>query len=276
MKIRIGLVSEDPKASEKIKKDFEGIHIYQAPNIMNLHSLIGANKIEALVFSGDKKLADEFSSYYSYVRKKPEYKSTPIAIICSAAFVNKSPLTDRLIRSYPLKEGYFVALIDFLNAVQNPESLTQLFENQRFESIFVSALTTKVGNGTQFTSRQATEDEAHSECLTQHSEEIASNLLWLKFSARILTVGSEKLKASIKSLSENEQDQLLAQIITSVLNTFIDSTTTTLSQEGAVFFRKSDVLSGQERAPFIKQSKSQSIIFQSDYCHFLVEFIRYL
>ncbi len=276
MKIRIGLITEDKTAQDQIKKDFENIHIYQAPNVMDFYQVVGTNKIDAIVVTGDQKLAKEFPSYYSYIRQKSQFNSTPVAFICSQPLLNNYPISDTLVRSYTMDGGYFMALIDFLRVIQDSQAITKVIDNKKIETIFLKAMSKKVGLGQNFSSRPATDEEAHSEFLIQHSDEIATNLLWVKFSARILMSGSKTLLQLLKSISEEEQSKLAKQIITAVFTEFHAEMVALLNKEGALFFSKSEAIPVAEKTPYLKKSKSQALLFESSYCSFLVEFNRYI
>jgi hypothetical protein len=229
-----------------------------------------------VIFAGDcKKITQEFAGNHSYLRQKPAFKNTPLAVLTDGPMLYKYALEDNFVRAYNMDAGFFVPLIGFFKAIQNGQ-LKPLVDTQKVEAAMAKAFTSKFGSGVVFTPRAASNDEAHSEFMDQYADEIASNLIWVKYSARILIDGSEKFLASMKSIPEDERTQIAHQTLANAFEEFAGLVTLSLEEEGALFFAKSAALSNSERSPFLKKAKSQSVLYESPFCRILVEFTRYL
>ena len=283
MRLKVGLISENKLDVDKIKAEFDELHIYHASNVMNLYSTVGSNKIDALVFIGSEtkekaqdQLAQEFSSYHNYIRQKAAFKAVPIAVFTSTPMVNKHIIDDSLVRCHDLDGGFFIPLMGLFEAIQKKQALQNPLENQKIETSFKAALDQAFGPLVDFIPRPATDDEGHSEFRVQLSDEISSNLVWIKYAARLLQEGSEVFVKSSGFLSEEDIANHTQQTLAEVFKNFSSIIVEELKEEGALFFAKSDFIPAAEKAAFIKKAKSHTLLFDSTMCKILVEFIRYI
>jgi hypothetical protein len=276
MRLKIGLIAENKQIVDRIKAEFDDVHIYYASNIMDFYKVIGTNKTDALIFCGEAKLPEEFSSYYNYIRQKPAFKSTPIAVFTSCPMVNKHVLEDPLVRYHHLDGGFFIPLMGLMEAMQGNRNLQNIFSNEAIEVGLKKALDAALGQDADFKARVATDDEAHSEFLAQATDEISCNLLWIKYAARLLNVGSEIFVKSSGMVTEEQMGNHSRQVLLETFEKFAEAILKALKEEGALFFTKSDTLPGPEKVPFIKKAKSHTVLFESHVCRVLVEFIRYI
>jgi hypothetical protein len=286
MRLKVGLISDNKLDVDKMKAEFDDLHIYHASNVMNLYTIVGGNKVDALIFMGSEtkendqdkpdKLAKEFSSYHNYIRQKAAFKTTPIAVFTSTPMLNKHVVDDSLVRCHDLDGGFFIPLMGLFEAIQKKQALLNPLENQKIETSFKAALDEAFGPLVDFIPRPATDDEAHSEFLVQLSDEISSNLVWIKYAARLLQDGSEIFIRSSGILHEDEIANHTQRTLADAFKNFSSIIIEELKEEGALFFAKSDVIPAAEKAAFIKKAKSHTLLFDSKLCKIAVEFIRYI
>jgi hypothetical protein len=170
----------------------------------------------------------------------------------------------------------FLALINFFNAVLEKGKLESLISVQRIEEEFQKTLQDKLGQGTVFVSRQVTSEEARKSFFAQRSGEVSTNLVWMKFSLRILDEGSEVFKSNFVGLSDSELEEAGEKILEKAFEDFQFRLDQSLKDGGAVRFLPSDQLQVMDRSPFLKTSKSNFIVFDSGICSILMELIRYI
>lgn len=276
MKMRIGLISSVREDSTQLKESFPEMTILQAKNILEFFQLHGHQTLQALVFYNLPELEKEFPSHLNYIRGKNNFKELPIALLSEKPLFFLRPISDPRVRFYTTEGGLFLALINFFNAVLEKGKLESLISIQRIEEDFQKTLQEKLGQGTTFVSRQVTSDEARKSFFAQRSGEVSTNLVWMKFSLRILDEGSEVFKSNFIGLSESELEEAGERILEKAFEDFQFRLDQSLKDGGAVRFLPSDQLQVMDRSPFLKTSKSNFIVFDSGICSILMELIRYI
>jgi hypothetical protein len=274
-KMRAALVSANSEDATKLKQQYPDLYVSHGKNVMDIHRNAGSNKFDAVVFLDAPGLTKEFHTYHNFLRQKKEFQTTPIALITKTPFVSSKIVADPLVRTFTAAENLFMPLLSFFSALQTEGAFQKLVSQEKIESSFISALGQKLGEGTSFTSRAASDDEAHAGFICQLSDEISTNLLWLKFSARILEAGSDGLKAK-GATSDKELNDYIEQLLTLTFNEFKVGLKVALDESGAIQFANSENLDAKERVPFIKKGKSMPLIFESKVCSILLETIRYI
>lgn len=275
-KLRIGLISENSSDAQKLKTEFPDTYVTHAKNVIELHRQCGQNKLNAIVFLNFPELKKDFFSFLQFLRSKKEFQDLPIAILSDETLVLSKPLKDPLVRTFHIQTNLFLPLLNFFNSLQSEGSLSQLVTQEQIEKDFTIALGAKLGKDTAFLSRTATDDEAHESFICQLSDEICTNLLWIKFSARILDSGSESLKKMFSSSSESELTEYIERLLGLAFHDFNEKLNLHLKETGAVSFQNSDQMDPKERVPYIKTAKTFPIIFESSVCSILLEVSRYI
>lgn len=144
------------------------------------------------------------------------------------------------------------------------------------QDIFCQSLTEKLGQSSAFIPRLATDDESHGSFFAQKGGEISSNLVWIKFSVRILDEGSKGLKETFKTFTDSEIEETTEKLLDIILDQFQSKLKETLREKGALFLPSIDKVSAQDRILLVKASKSKFVIMESGSCSVLLEEIRYL
>jgi len=276
MKLKVGVVSSSRDDLQEIKKSYADLNLVHSKNIVELYQTQGHQKLDAIVFVKGAQIEKEFSSYLSFLRGKQAFAKLPIALLHEGQLQVTKPFNDPSVRSYSLSGGYFLALLNFLNAVQAQQSLDEVLKIETLESMMEESLTSQLGQSAVFISQQITSDEARESFFVQKSGEMNTNLVWIKFSLRILDSGSEKLKSQYTGLSESEVEQVCESILQKSLEHFNSKIQGHLQDAGAVSFVSMDQMAPLDRGPFLKNSKSYFIRFNSSICTILMEVIRYL
>ena len=276
MKLRIALISANRDDQLKLKKEFPDLYIHHGRNVLELVQTLPNQPIEAVVFMSDDSLSKDFNSFYNYLRSKPNLKKAPVAILTDSRIQLPTPVKDPLVRMFTKELGIIIPLMDFFHVVKNPASLEKLVTPEKIEELFRTSLGEKLGQGTGFKSRHASDDEARGSFFCQQMDEVSSNLMWIKFSARILENGSSKLKEMYSTLNESEAQQAMENILSLTFKEFTTEINNYLNEVGAARFHGSDKLPMPERSPYIKTAKSTNLIFESSVCSILLEVIRYI
>lgn len=278
MRLRVGLISADKNDVARIRESLPDLFVVHAKSIIDFYQINGSQKIDAVIFLYPQgQPTKDFFSSCSFIRTKKAYEKVPVAGISGGEeLVAKSVITDPLIRAYTSKEGVFLPLLHFMKLMQNPALIEHPIPADFVETEFEKALSAKVGQGNEFLCRPATDDEAHEGFFAQELCEIASNLSWVKFSARILNEGSKGLKDLFKGLTEEEIEETSSQILRSVLDEYRNEMRRRLLDVGAVFGPLSDSITPQERIQIVKHSKSTFLIFESGVCSVVMEKIQYI
>lgn len=275
MKLRVGMISPNREDSEKLRKEFPDLYLTYGKDIMEFVRNLPSQPMEALVFVAHGNLAQEFKAAHSFIRSKAPLAKVPITILYDGDFELKNILQDPLVRSFSRAGGMFLPLMEFFNVVKDTQALERAVPEDKIEVWFENALSSKLGQGTGFLSRAANNDEAREAFFCQKADEVACNLLWIKFSARILEKGSEGLKGMYASFSEPEMIQMTEKILEMAFTEFKTEINSHLTNIGAAKFLTSDKLAPADRSPFIKNAKSKAILFESSPCAILLEVIRY-
>jgi hypothetical protein len=275
-KMRAALVSANSEDANKLKQQFPDLYLSHGRNVMEVQRNAGSNKFDAVLFLDAPDLAKEFFAYHNFLRQKKEFAQTPIALITKAPLVLPRVVSDPSVRTFVAADNLFMPLLNFFNSIQSAGSFNELVSQEKIEQSFVSALGQKLGKDTAFTSRAATDDEAHETFICQLSDEVSTNLLWLKFSARVLERSSEGLKKIFGGDSDKDLQEYIENLLTLTFNEFKVGLNIALDESGAVRFANSENLDGKERVPFVKKAKSMPLIFESNVCAILLETIRYI
>lgn len=275
-RIRVGLISENSADAIKLKAEYPDTYVTHAKNILELHQLSGQNKLNAILFLNVPNIQKEFFSFHQFLRSKKDFAQLPIAILTPEPLLFQKPISDPLVRNFHLEDNLFMPLLNFFNSLQSESSLSQLVTQEQIEEDFINALGQKLGKDTTFLSRIANQDEAHESFLCQQSDEICTNLLWIKFSVRILESGSESLKNMFEGSSESELQEYIERLLALAFGEFNQKLEQNLKELGAVRFVNSDTMDIKERVPFIKTAKSFPMIFDSNICSILMEVSRYI
>jgi hypothetical protein len=276
MKMRIGLISSAREDGTQLKDSFPEMTILHGKNIIEFFKLHGHQTLQALVFYNLSEPEKEFPSHLNYIRGKSNFKKVPIALLSEKALFFLKPISDPQVRFYTTEGGLFLVLINFFNAVLEKGKLESLISVQRIEEEFQKTLQDKLGQGTVFVSRQVTSEEARKSFFAQRSGEVSTNLVWMKFSLRILDEGSEVFKSNFVGLSDSELEEAGEKILEKAFEDFQFRLDQSLKDGGAVHFLPSDQLQVMDRSPFLKTSKSNFIVFDSGICSIMMELIRYI
>ncbi len=275
-RIRVGLVSENSADATKLKAEYPVTYVTYARNVLELHQQSGQNKLDAIIFLNFPNIQNDFFSFHQFLRGKKDFQNLPVAILTTSPLVFSKPINDPLIRHFQTDGNLFMALLNFFNSLQSNGALSQLVTQEQIEEDFTNALGQKLGKDTAFLSRAATADEAHESFICQQSDEICTNLIWIKFSVRILESGSESLKNMFSDSSESELQEYIERLLSLAFGEFNQKFEQNLKELGAVRFVNSDTMDIKERVPFIKTAKSFPMIFDSSICSILMEVSRYI
>lgn len=276
MKLRLGFVSAHHSYFDDIRKEFSDMYLTTAKNVIDLAMHLPAQPLDAIVIYMDKSEVAQWQANYQFIRSKSALKQTPIAILAKEHLTFPHVITDSLIRQFTTETGLLIPLLDFFKVAQDPQILNKMITTEKIESWFLLALEQKLGAENGFTSHEANDDEAREAYLSQLNDEISTNLMWVKFSARILEKGSHQLKSNYSNMSDSELDQVLQKILEMSFTAFDNEAHQHISAAGAVNFFSTEQLPPTEKSPYIKKAKSKSIIFESPVCRILLEVIRYI
>lgn len=275
-RIRVGLISENPADATKLKAEYPATYVTHARNVIELHQQSGQNKLNAIIFLNVPHLQKEFFTFHQFLRNKKDFATLPVAILSAEPLLFQRPINDPLVRNFQAEGNLFVPLLNFFNSLQSESSLSQLVTQEQIEEDFIQALGQKLGKDTVFLAREANQDEAHESFLCQQSDEICTNLLWIKFSVRILETGSDSLKNMFADSSESELQEYIERLLHLAFSEFNQKLEQNLKELGAVRFVNSDIMDTKERVPYIKTAKSFPLIFDSNICSILMEVSRYI
>jgi|GEM_PF-4280482 len=276
MKLRVGLVSSDRNDTVRLTKDFPDLLVTHGKNIIEFVQFAAGKKLDAILFWG-ANLNQEFHAIHAFLRSKPAFRETPLAILTANEEIFQMPVQDPLARNFCFnKDGLFLLLMRFFETVAKPKSMQELIAFEAIQKSFSSALTEFIGDRPDFSTTIAIDDDLHAEFQAQLSDEIATNLLWLKFSARILERNSEKLVSSLKTMSETEGRAYQEELLRLTLKKFGDSLWHPLREQGAMQFLTTDSLPPAARLPFLKRAVHTGLLFQSEFCEVVLEVSRYI
>lgn len=276
MKLRVALISPNRMDPTNVRDSLPGFMVVQAKNVIEFYQTQGGRPLDAFLFLDHAQLQSEFGAYVNFIRGKPAYKNTPIGVFTEKAMQLNTIIADSKVRNFTTETGLFLAIIGFLTEIESKKNLEAHLDDQVVQSQFSSALSAKLGKNLKINAREANADEAHSTFLSQMSEEIGTNLLWIKFSSRIVEAGSDGLKKMYKNLSEAEVVETSEKILKLILNEFKSHMETQLKTDGAVHFAPTTQIPQQEKNFYIKNAKSKNYLFETDICNVLLEVIRYI
>ncbi len=249
---------------------------YQARNILEYHQAHGTKSPDAFAIFDVGQFEKDLMSVINFIRSKPIYASTPIGLFDPNMIVATAPIRDSKIRFFIHQGSVSLAILNFLSALQVAPNVESILGNQVIETEFKKALNKSLGKDANLSATAATVDETRLPFIAQKTDEISTNLLWTKLSARILEDGSDLFSSGFKDLSETEYITACDNILKVVLGDFKKYMLDDLSNAGALLFLTSEALSPQDKVTFMKNPKVQALIFQNSSVKILLEIIRYI
>lgn len=277
LKLRLGLISPQREDLLKIKENFPDVTIVHAKNIIEFIPIAGNNRIDAIIFLDQGNLGAEMRNIHSFLRSKSVMSKIPCLILSEKEdFAIDHLILDTNLRFYNSRGGVFLPVLNFLTAVQDQISAKNILNHDQIYSSFSKALTIRLGQGSEFSHRPATEDELRSSFFCQKSDEISSNLIWVKFVARILNDKSKGLKEMFSSFTEEEIEETTEKILSTAFDEFKVELKKSAQEQGALFLPSIDNLKPADRSVLIKQGRSTAVLFESSVCCVVLEEIRYI
>lgn len=279
-KSRIGVVTGSRAEFEKMASNFPDAYFYYGSTVLDLYQKFAPQKPDFVVFHALEKAAEpDLPTSLRYLRGKSEFKRKPFLLLLQdPEFRFKQVMNDPLVRAFSLGSQLFLKIVDFLVATKNVDNLEQAFvlDDGQLCQTFGSAAAKRMGLKEKFETRQATDDETRSSFLFQHTSEISTNLLWVRFSARILEEGNPIFVKMLENYSEEEREDMAKQLIGLIMNDLGADIGRLLDDRGAVRFAHSDEMDFEQRKPFVKTATTRSFVFQSPACNLLFEVTKYI
>jgi hypothetical protein len=274
--MRIGVISPQRSDLDGLSKDFPECHFSHGINVMQFVQAAGSNTYNGLVFS-DPKLAKEFGPVHHYLRSKHQFLNVPVAVISSEPIVVQSPFEDPMLRNYRSSGGLMLPMVDFFSFIANPfkASSFSMSTDEMVES-FAGSLSIQLPQHPQFNILPATDDDLHEEFQTQMGNEIASALLWVKFSARVLSEGSQGMAKELGLSSESEITAKEEEILGKAFSDFEKKILEQLTQAGAILFANPNQFPAAAKLPFLKKVKNTGFTLNSPSVRILLELSRYI
>lgn len=278
-KLRVGLVSENKELLESVKNDLPGSYVYYSKTLFELSQNYGNLKLDAVIFTeGTQPGEADLQSSLNFLRLIANFKEALVFFIHHRTdFKLKGLFFDPLLRSYSVFGGTLIPMLQLQSLANgtDPQKFAEPLSQEWLQGEFARPLAAVLGSSSEISGNDATDDEAHSSYLCQSSDEIASNLVWMKFTARILEEGSEGLKRKYASLSDHEIEIKSEMILAQVLSEFKAQVSLRLKDDGAVFLQGFESLNPLERIELVRRGRSSTLIFKSNLCSILLEQIRY-
>ena len=141
---------------------------------------------------------------------------------------------------------------------------------------FTRALKEKMGQGLQFSTRDAQDDEIHSAFFCECQDEVRSHLGWFKISARILDGNSDGMRELFKGLDAEMMEHVATNLLSKVIDDFIHRVHEELAWRGALFYPPIEELAPEERKILHAHYKAQSLIFTCREVTVMLELIQYI
>jgi hypothetical protein len=281
-KKRIAVVSLEQKLVDEIKTEMGDIYVYHNKSVSDLIIALGTTKVEGVILhAGGEMDVTNLRAALSLLRQKASFKDCPIGFMhMIPKFKFKGLIFDSRLRSYSLKDGAFLPILDFKKLVNayadTPNSLPGVdFTDQWISENFGQALQHNMEPATSFQVQEATDDELHAEFLAQTQGEVSSNLVWVKFSVRLLDTQTQGYRQLHKSLSREEIEDSALAFINRSTEQFIMFASAKIHESSALDLHRSSELTAPERSELTKRAKSSTVVFKSEHCNILVEKIRY-
>jgi hypothetical protein len=281
-KKRIAIVSHDQKLVDEVKKEMGEIYVYHHKSISELIISLGSTKVEGVILhAGGEMDVTNLRAALSLLRQKSAFKDCPIAFLHMIAdFKFKGLIFDAKLRSFSLKDGAFLPILDFKKLVNafadTPTALPGIdFTNEWISDNFSQALQHNMSPATTFTVEDATDDDMHSEFLAQTQGEVSSNLVWVKFSVRLLETEDQGYGQLHSSMSRDELEEAAAKFINRATDEFIMFAHAKIQESNALELQRSSDLTPAERSELTKMAKTSTVLFRSQHCKIVVEKIRY-
>jgi len=269
------MISANRKDMDRLKQEFPELNISHAKNVMEFTQLAGPQKVDAMVFLSDSAIKD-FHALHTYLRSKPNFRDVPIAVLTRKLGIFPVPISDTSVRNFAAEGGLFLPLLEFFEKIEKKGSFHAMMTSDFLMTAFARSLSEHIGNHPDFTASPACDDDLHAEFQAQLSDEIATNLLWIKFSARILLRNSESLAQLLAQMTETEAQAYQEQILNLTFKKFTEDLWKNLRADGATQFVASMEMAPQYRLPYMKAAQNSGLVFKSDYCHVLLEISRYI
>lgn len=277
MKQRLGIVSTDKEIVSKIREGNPDIFAVHAKNIIEFFQYNSTQPVEGIVLLDEGHLAKEFKAIHSFIRGKKGFSQTPILILSTQPeFKMESLIVDPFVRFNNLSAGYFLPVLNFLGMSKTPEALKITIPAEKMIEIFETSLAEKLGQATVFLGRACDGDEAREEYLVQTQDEIATNLLWVKLSMRILESGSKGLKEMYQGMPEEQMTEMSEKILSMVANEFKSEVFKELQDKQALSMVDLYSLPTADRNALIKNAKVEVYLFESSVCTVLLELSKYI
>lgn len=281
-KIHLGLITQDPARNTAFKEALEsagGGYTHVAKNHFEMSQKLGMQKIHMLIYDCPAgETGAQAQALVQFFRSKREFQKIPICLISDAPdFEMKYLITDPRVRGFAGAAGAFLpimTLLPFLHSDHDPEEL-QALSPAFIQDGFLNALKARIGNQTELTAADATDDDLHTSFLCQVNEEIRSHLGWIKFGARILQKETDGLTKIFAGMSPEMMEEVGQKILGQVVQEFLAQIRAELVNRGALFFPPIENLAAPDRKAVYANSKSSSRLFHSPEISVLLEVIRY-
>lgn len=278
-KLRVGLVSESKDLLEPVKADLPGSYVYYSKTLFELSQIYGNLKLDAVIFTeGTLPGEADLQSSLNFLRLIANFKESLVFFIHHRTdFKLKGLFFDPLLRSYAVFGGTLIPMLQLQSLANgmDPHKFAEPLDPEWLQAELARPLSALIGLGSAMPCSDATDDEAHSSFICQSSNEIASNLVWMKLTARILENESERFKERYSSLADQEMEHKAEQLLIQVLSEFKENVVLRLKDEGAVFLQGFESLTPSEKIELVRRGRPRTLIFKSNMCHVLIEQIRY-
>ena len=278
-KLRVGLVSENKDLLEPVKRDLPGSYVYYTKTLFELSQNYGNLKLDAVIFTEGLQPGEaNLQASLNFLRQKNNFKESLVFFIHHRTdFKLKGLLFDPLMRSYSVVGGTLIPMLQLQTLANgaDPRKFKEPLSQEWLQAEFAKPLANLVGQSSKIECMSATDEESHSSFLCQKSDEIASNLVWVKFTARILEEGSDGLSQAHLFQSGPGTEDLFENLLSRVLTEFKAQVVLRLKDDGAVFLQGFDYLTPQERIELVRRGRASTLIFKSSGCNVLLEQVRY-
>jgi hypothetical protein len=277
IKLRVGVISSKREDALNIKANFPDLNAVHAKTVFDFITVAGSNKIDAIVFLDEGTLSKEMKNIHTFIRSKHSLKKIPCLILSNnQEFRLEALVLDPSLRFYYTGAGIFGPILSFLTAVQNQANFDMVVPPEKIRDAFAKSLTARLGQGSNFTYREAVGDESRAGFFCQRSDELSTNLVWIKFVARILNDNSSGLKGLFTNFSEEEIEETSDKILSTAFDDFKIDLKLAIIEQGAVFLPPTDSLAPVDRNALVKQGKSKAVMYESSICNVMLEEIRYI